>query len=404
MYQGIDLRGNTVSALKYWLWLTSLRQIGPASTFSMIEKFGTPENVFFADNEELRAFEGLSGQPLEDLLRRDLDMAERILEQCDKASLRVMTLQDADYPERLKNIHVPPSVLYIKGRLPTIDEEAALAIVGMRNPTPYGLQVAGRLSYGLARAGMLIVSGLAAGIDAAAHAGAIRAGMPTVAIMGCGADIAYPYSNRALYEDIATVGAIISEYPPGTSPIGSHFPVRNRIISGMSLGTLVVEATERSGALITVRHALDQGRDVFAVPGNIDVPESVGCNRLLREGAQIVTEPGDILQEYLALYPHKISLTQKPNPSPIKPAKNNRRQSSQTPKTIDLSEAIKDFNPEAKAIMISLSGGERHVDEIGEQTGLPAAQILRELTMLELNGAVKALPGKRYTCTLEASP
>jgi len=415
-----------MSALKYWLWLNSLHHMGAAKVFALIDRFGTPENVFFADDNDLRDFEGLSRGQRDELLLRSLDRAERILEQCDILSLRVMTLQDADYPERLKNIHVPPSVLFIKGRLPAMDEEAALSVVGARRATPYGLQVAGRLSYGLARAGMLIVSGLAEGVDAAAQAGALQAGAPAVAVLGGGADVVYPECNRRLYEDIAAVGALISEYPPGTRPLGGHFPVRNRILSGLSLGTLVVEAKEFSGALITARHALEQGRDVFAVPGNIDVPESAGCNRLLREGAQVVTAPADILQEYIALYPHKITLTHERPPvlagyngKPISPEREQTALVAETvaapegkprkkdkknlaPQAFDMSEAIKDFTPEGKAIIISLANCDRHVDEIVEQTGLPASRILRELTMLELGGAVKALPGRRYACALGA--
>jgi len=417
-----------MSALKYWLWLSSLHHMGAARVFALIDQFGTPENVFFADDADLRAAEGLSRLQLEELLTRGLDMAERILEQCDRLSVRVMTLQDADYPERLKNIQAPPSVLYVKGRLPAMDEEAALTVVGVRKATPYGLQAAGRLAFGLARAGMLIVSGLASGIDAAAHAGALQAGAPTVAVLGCGVDVVYPEVNRPLYEDIASAGALLSEYPPGTKPLGANFPVRNRILSGLSLGTLVVEATEFSGALITARHALEQGRDVFAVPGNIDVPESAGCNRLLREGAQLVTGPMDILQEYIALYPHKITLAREvprtlagyrgrpvvvereilaPVAEAVKlpdteslqrndPPLSVSPPESRTPKTFDLGEAIKDFAPEGQAILISLAGEARQVDEIVEQTGLPASRVLRELTMLELGGAVRALPGKRF--------
>ena len=386
-----------MSALKYWLWLSSLKQLSPSGVISLIDTFGTPENVFFAENAELRASGVLGKRQMEEIAPRSLDAAERILEQCGQLSLRVMTLQDADYPERLKNIHTPPSVLYIKGRLPMIDEEAALAVVGARKATAYGLQAANRLSYGLARAGMLIVSGLAEGIDAAAHSGALQAGSSTVAVLGCGADIVYPAKNRRLYEDIAAVGALVTEYPPGIRPLGGHFPARNRIISGFSLGTMVVEAGEKSGALITVRHALEQGRDVFAAPGNIDVPESVGSNQLLREGAQIVTEPADVLREYAARFPHKIAASQSPAP----PADNGKDTTtketlSAPPHVFDLGEAIRDLPPESKAIMIALASSDRHVDEIIEQTGMPASQALRELTMLELSGAVRALPGKRF--------
>lgn len=413
-----------MSSLKYWLWLSSLPLLGPAKVFALIDHFGTPENVYFADDADLHDFGDLSNNQRNELLLRNLDMAERILEQCERASLRVLTLQDADYPERLKNIHVPPSVLYVKGRMPAVDEEAALAVVGSRKATPYGLQASARFGYGLARSGMLIVSGLASGVDTQSHVGALQAGAPTIAVLGCGADVVYPAENRALYEDVAATGAILSEYPPGTRALGANFPVRNRILSGLSLGVLVIEAPQFSGALITATHALEQGRDVFAVPGNIDSPESAGCNRLLREGAQIVTGPMDILQEYVALYPHRIVMKQeqpqaavtyarkrdsaqeeRPGPPAERAGHTDKTHSrsadaSPPPSAFDLTEAIKDFTPEGKAIIIALAGIPRHVDDIVEVTGLPASRILRELTMLELQGAVSALPGKRFVCAL----
>ncbi|MCL2747114.1 MAG: DNA-processing protein DprA [Oscillospiraceae bacterium] len=408
-----------MSALKYWIWLSSLRQVGPVAVFSLIDAYGTPENVYFAGNAELQAFLGRqTGRPSEGLFSRNLDTAERILEQCDILSLRVMTMQDADYPERLKNIHAPPSVLYIKGRLPTMDEEAALAIVGARKATPYGIQAAGRLSFSLAGSGMLIVSGLAAGIDAAAHAAALRAGAPTVAVLGCGADVPYPASNRSLYEDVSSAGALVSEYPPGTRPLGGHFPMRNRIISGLTLGTMVVEAGEKSGALITAHHALEQGRDVFAVPGNIDAPGSVGTNRLLKEGAQMVTEPQDVLREYVALYPHRITQPQTPSMPPPALSGNPMPDVSEsnapdaptpgmpTPGTtapwVPMSgitgsiEDNRDLSPEGKTIIEALADKDCHVDELVGRVGLPAFRVLRELTLLELNDAVHALPGNRY--------
>ncbi len=417
-----------MSALKYWLWLSSLRLLGSAKVFALIDHFGTPENVYFSDDDDIHKFPALTKNERSELLMRDLDAAERIMEQCERESLRVLTLQDADYPERLKNIQVPPSVLYVKGRMPVIDEEAALAVVGSRKATPYGLQVSARMGYSLARAGMLVVSGLANGVDAQAHTGALQAGAPTVAVLGCGVDVVYPASNRALYDDVAATGALVSEYPPGTRALGANFPVRNRILSGLSLGVLVIEAPQLSGALITVSHALEQGRDIFAVPGNIDSPESAGCNRLLREGAQLVTGPLDILQEYAALFPHKIvqkyerqqsivgynkkaqsveqstaALAAEPVMRPVVSSRQSPKSDGQ-PQAFDLTEAIKDFTADGKAIMIAIAGTARHVDEIVEISGLPASRILCELTMLELSGAVRQLPGSRFECTLGLEP
>ncbi|MDR2670878.1 MAG: DNA-processing protein DprA [Oscillospiraceae bacterium] len=392
-----------MAALKYWVWLSALRSLGAAGAFLAAEQFGTPENLFFADEEALRAVPELSAPQRAEILRHDLDPAERILEQCSLAGLRVLTWQDADYPERLKNIHAPPCTLYLKGRLPVFDEEAALTVVGSRRATPYGVQAAERLSYALARAGMLIVSGLARGVDAHAHRAALRAGAPTVAVLGCGADTPYPAENRALYEDIAAVGAVMSEYPPGAPPLAAHFPARNRILSGLSLGVVVVEAPLRSGALITAFHALEQGRDVFAVPGNIDVPESAGCNRLIREGAQLVTGPEDILTEYAALYPHKLrpqraapadaaEAAQAKDGAPVaRPA-----EAEPAPQVTDLGPMLADLDGDARAVLLAVAGAPRHVDEIVEATGLSAAHVLRALTVLELQGRAESLPGKRF--------
>ncbi|MDR0671828.1 MAG: DNA-processing protein DprA [Oscillospiraceae bacterium] len=394
--------------MKYWVWLSALRSLGAAGAFAAAERFGTPENLFFADEEALRAAPEIGAPQREEILRHDLDPAERILEQCSLAGLRVLTWQDADYPERLKNIYAPPCTLYLKGRLPVFDEEAALTVVGSRRATPYGAQAAERLSHALARAGMLIVSGLARGVDAHAHRAALRAGASTVAVLGCGADMPYPAENRALYEDIAAVGALVSEYPPGTPPLAGHFPARNRILSGLSLGVLVVEAPVRSGALITAAHAVEQGRDVFAVPGNIDVPESAGCNRLIREGAQLVTGPGDILEEYAALYPHKIRPRRAAPPAEatevrgearrVRPSAGERppAEAEPAPRVTDLGTMLAGLDEDAQAVLIAVAGAPRHVDEIVEATGLPAARVLRALTTLELQDRAESLPGKRF--------
>lgn len=195
-------------------------------------------------------------------------------------------MQDAAYPGRLKNIYDPPCLLYVKGRLPVFDEELAVAVVGTRDCTPYGVACAEKLGYGLTCGGAVVVSGLAKGIDAAATRGALRAGGVTVGVVGNGLDIRYPYESGYLYEDVAAAGALLSEYPPGARPAKAHFPARNRILSGLSAATLVVEAPERSGALITAGTAMEQGREVFAVPGPIDAPASAGCNRLIQDGAR----------------------------------------------------------------------------------------------------------------------
>jgi DNA processing protein len=338
---------------------------------------------------------------------KSTDRAERILELCDRANTRILTMQDAVYPERLRSLYAPPCVLYYKGQLPSFDEEAALGVVGTRTPTAYGQDAAMKLCYRLAASGMLIVSGLAKGIDAAAHLGALRAGKPTVAVLGCGTDIVYPAENRELYEDIAVAGLLLSEYPPGTRAEGSHFPVRNRIISGLSLGVLVVEAPIGSGALITASHALEQGRDVFAVPGLIGNREAEGCHRLIREGAILAARAEDICAEYTALYPHRLrpaaassvreKLPQLKKPIPALIA------NEEPVKAIDLTEIVKDHAPDQQRILLAIADNAMIADEIISVTGLPAPLVLSELTMLELDGVVVQVPGRRYTLNLSCS-
>lgn len=250
-----------MASLKYWLWLTTRKGLRPEHAVRLLEHFGTPEGAYFADPGE---YDLLSDLPLPvrtALQEKHLAEAEGILADCERLGLRILTLGDADYPDRLKNIYDPPAVLYVKGRLPAFDEEIAVAVVGSRRPSEYGKRMAGRLGLELAREGALVVSGIAQGLDTEAVRGALKGGGPVVSVLGCGIDVAYPRENRFLYEDVAAAGALLSEYPPGTPPEGWHFPVRNRIISGVSLGVVAVECGVRSGTMTTVRQALDQDRD-----------------------------------------------------------------------------------------------------------------------------------------------
>ncbi len=252
----------------------------------------------------------------------------------------ILTMQDAAYPNRLRGIYDPPVLLYGRGALPLFDEEAAIAVVGTRSCTPYGVAVAEEFGYEMAKQGALVVSGMARGIDAAAQRGALRAGGLTAAVLGGGVDVVYPAENRRLYEDIAAVGVLLSEYPPGTEPRSGHFPVRNRIMSGLTLASVVVEAPPRSGALITAHLALDQGRDVFAVPGPITAEASRGCNELIREGAGLASCAWDILGEYEARFPLRLHKTARSSRrcrrgasrrSPIRPRRSRRRRGRKSP-------------------------------------------------------------------------
>lgn len=272
--------------------------IGAVQLTRLLSVFGTAGHIWKAVPEEIRTSGVLSSRvvnELNDFIRTRQELPERIYEKCKKKNILVCTIQDAGYPVLLKQIFHPPLVLFYRGILQA--DTCRIAVVGARKSSAYGDGVAKLLADGLAAKGITVVSGAARGIDTAAHYGALKAGR-TVAVLGCGVDVAYPPENRRLLDEIAEQGVVLSEYAPGTQPVAGFFPARNRIISGMSAGTLVIEAAERSGALITAELALSEGRDVFAVPGSIFSNMSQGCHRLIQQGAKLVTGVEDILDEY----------------------------------------------------------------------------------------------------------
>ena len=388
-----------MSALKYWVWLAECRGVSNQARLALLRHFGSPEDVFYADTGEILLTEGITREQAKALEDHKLDKADKILADCQRLGLRILTIQDAEYPGRLQNIYDPPCLLYVKGHLPAIDEEAAVAVVGTRDCTPYGVACAEKLGYGLASGGAVVVSGLAKGIDAAASRGALRAGGVTVGVVGNGLDVHYPYESRYLYEDIAAAGVLLSEYPPGTEAAGSHFPARNRIISGLSLATLVVEAPERSGALITAETALEQGRDVFAVPGPIDAPTSVGCNRLIRDGAGLVSDAWDILREYAGRFPDKLNQDgAKEQPVTLGYQARQKAEPKPVPPTLDLKKDDLSLTDDQIALLRVLDAEEPAlVDDLIEQTGIPTRRVLSALTLLEIEHFVTQHSGKRYT-------
>ena len=292
--------------LIHWIWLAHRPGLNDRAKAALLQHFRDPEDIFFADKNAFDHIEGLSAEAVESLWDKNLIPAEEILEACSREKLHILTYRDAAYPARLKNIADPPIVLYYKGQLPDWDASPVIGVVGTRKASAYGMTTAKRMGYQIAKCGGIVVSGMAYGIDGMAMAGALTAGQPVVGVLGCGADIVYPVSNRGLFRDVEQYGCILSEFVPGTPPAKWTFPKRNRIISGLSCGVLVVEAPEKSGALITARQAVEQGRDVFVVPGNIDNPCCVGSNRLLRDGAIMAESGWDVVSEYEALYTDKI--------------------------------------------------------------------------------------------------
>ncbi len=385
--------------LKYWLWLTNLRGLSNQTRLALLRHFGTPEDIYYADEGEILLTEGITRQQAALLADHDLTAANRILADCQRLNISLLTLQDAAYPSRLKNIYDPPCLLYYKGRMPAFDEEAAIAVVGTRDCTPYGVACAEKLSYGMASGGALIVTGLAAGVDSAAARGALRAGGIVAGVVGNGLDVPYPYENRYLYEDVAAAGVLISEYPPGTRPAASHFPVRNRILSGLALATLVVEAPERSGALITANTALEQGRDVFAVPGPIDAENSVGCNRLIRDGAGLVSEAWDILREYEARFPDKLRQKEsREEPEVLGYQARQKEEPRVVPPALDPTDpALGLTDDQIRLLRLLPEEDPIQVDDLIELSGIPTRRVLSALTMLEIENYVTQHSGKHYT-------
>ena len=411
----------------HWIWLATRNGVSDRMKVELLHHFQDPENLYFADPDSYRQVEGLSPEGIEALKDKNLRPAEKILEDCLQEKLQILTYQDALYPNRLKNISDPPLVFYYKGRLPDFDGLPLIGVVGTRGASPYGLTTAKRMGYQIARCGGTVVSGMAFGIDGMAMRGALTGGGTVVGVLGCGPEQIYPVSNRSLFVDTESYGCILSEFPPGTPPLARNFPKRNRIISGLSCGVLVVEAPEKSGALITARQAADQGRDVFVVPGNIDVPTFVGSNRLLRDGAIAISHGWDIMSEYEALFPDKIhkdlgqnQLSASPEElaqhaetaaevgkvaqKPKKPAKTKPVKQEQNKKVIDKAASspysdVNDILPKLSAdeqtIVSAIGKEERLVDDVIAETGLPVGKVLAMLTLLEVKGVVKRLPGKR---------
>lgn len=357
-----------------WLALSRIPGIGRVLYRRLIERFGSPAGVFQAHRRELLGLEGLGEHTVRNILNfKGDDAVKREIEGLDRLKINLLPLRDPRYPPRLAEIHDPPPFLYTLGRTSEQDSRV-MALVGSRNGSRYGLKVTERLACSLARQGLTIASGLARGIDTAAHEGALRAKGRTVAVLGSGLDVIYPPENKKLAEQIIETGMVCSEFPPGTLPERQNFPVRNRIISGMSLGVVIVEAGLRSGSLITARLALEQGREVFAVPGSIESFKSSGTHRLIKQGAKLVEQVQDILEEIPGAFSERPTLpTEKESPDPPFP-----------------------FSSEQGRIWEALSDGPDQVDQLARQTGLGMGTLLAQLLEMEIKGWVRQLPGKIF--------
>lgn len=405
--------------LVHWIWLAERKGLNDRDKLRLLEHFRDAEEIYYASADQLKRLEWLEPKELDALTDKDLRGSEKILRQCADKKICILTFQDAAYPPKLKHIADSPPVLYYKGILPDFESAPVIGIVGTRRSSAYGLTIAKRMGYQIARCGAMIVSGMAKGIDGNAMQGALTAGGFVIGVLGGGVDVIYPKSNTALYHDLEECGCVISEHPPGTEPVSWHFPKRNRIISGISNGVLVVEAPERSGALSTARQAGEQGRDVFAVPGNIDVETFVGCNNLLDDGAYMARSGWDVVRQYANMYPAAVvkytgpasmnaypDETENQEISEAKVAqkpKMPRKEPPKEKKDIDKEESsaysdgnkdLPKLNPEEQKLY-DLLQAEMLVDDLIAASGMAAARVLAVLTMLQVRGVVRTMPGRR---------
>lgn len=430
-----------------WVAMQSVFGYGSSRAIEVLQYFDNLNDFFKADESKIKAMRLLTPAELVRLKKVDFSEAESIVKHCEQKGYKILTPQSEDYPKRLLRIKNPPCVLYVCGNLPNIDDEPVLAMVGTRNCTKNGLIVGSVLSYRLAEAGAIIVSGGAVGIDTACSRGAVAVNKPSIIVLGCGLDYPYLLKNRKIRDDVEANGAIISEFPPNTPPSKTTFPMRNRIMSALSLGVVLIEAPEKSGALITVSCALEQGKDVFVLPGDITNKNYVGNNHLLQEGASAVYTPKDILSEYAAEYPHKLFLRNADIPlaedrlfinmynknrnvpndrfmhgtrgktyakrknddtaaqsvkraaqKPAKYADNiaDKHNDEKAVSVLSLPDLHFDADESVKKVYNCFTNRAATVDILIQKSGLPANDVLFALTELEMNGAIDALPGGMY--------
>jgi len=356
--------------LKYLLAIYNLPGMGQRRLKILFDYFQSFEYAWQQSDfwEQIPEYVSVHGDPPEK--RCSESQVERLFEEFLRSETRVVTLNDDAYPSLLKNIYDPPFVLFYRGRFPR-NEDICIAMVGSRKATAYGRLMAETIARDLSEKGVWVVSGMARGIDTYSHQGCLKAGGRTIAVLGSGIDVIYPRENKGLYEQIITSGLVVSEFPLGTPPLPQHFPARNRIISGLSHGVVVVEAAEKSGSLITVDFALEQGRDVFALPGPVTSPLSKGTHKLIRQGAKLIETAGDILEDYIEEY------------------QGDRGKSKND---FDLFT----FSQKERNILEILLTGSIHFDELVVQSGLNPAELASLLTQWEIKGLVKQIPGKYY--------
>ena len=412
-----------MSSIRYWVWLSSVSAANPRARFALAEHYGDAEKAFLAPAGEFKTIPGLSANEAALFEKRDLREADRILETCRRENITILTMADAAYPRRLKNIYDPPVVLYVKGRLPDVDAIPSVAVIGTRSATPYGLKMGRDIAFEISRCGGIIVSGLTEGIDRAAARGCLLAGGTCIGVLGTAHG-----TDGELREDVIASGALVSEYPPGAKQQNRFFRERNRVSSGLSHAVCVVEAPEQSGALLFAKEALEQGREIFAVPGNADAENAAGIMTLLKQGARPAARGWDVLEDLSLIYPDKLRTPDgekcrapDPEPLPVK-AKSAKKTPAAEPKTeplpspstkkeidkesdagyIDLHEQLKKLSADQLQIVTAIGRGETHIDDIIEATGMSAAKVLSQLTILEIKGYIRRTAGRQVSLNIKA--
>ena len=402
-----------MSAIEYWLWLSTSAKLSPRAKAVLLKHYGSPEAMYEAPKGEITRLLGRRSEGAEDLEKRDLSSALRTIDKCKMQNVEVVSVEDPCYPVRLKNIYAPPPVIYVKGRLPKIDEEPAIAVIGTRNASPYGIKMGRKLGFEIAKCGGVVVSGLTKGIDAAGAEGTLIAEGKCVGVLG----VPHEHAHGKMAEELAVRGALVSEYPPGAGVHRQFFRARNRIAAGLSVGVVVVEAPFKSGTRLFVDEAVEQGKEIFAVPGNADSENCAGTNAMLKDGAKPVTEGWDVMCEFAKLYPDKIKRSDERIPRSS--VKSEQSESVKTEKThkatkkvidkpdtaeyIDLKTQLESLSQSQLSIVSAMDREAMQVDEIIERTGLSPAKVLADLTLLQLMGCVSQQSGKRFTLNIKRS-
>lgn len=397
-----------MSELQYWLWLTLKKGLKNQKITAVLEYFGTPEAVYIADKESLLEVPDLTRAEISALCDKRLDKVSKVIAACKKKGIKILTFDSPYYPELLAKIYDPPYVLYAKYKERiNLNEHMTIAVVGTRECSPYGAKMSATIARELAKEGVTVVSGMADGIDGAANNGALSGGGLTVAVLGSGVDVCYPAKHKKLMEDIINRGMVLSEYPPGTRPYPSNFKVRNRIITGLSYGTVVVEAPIRSGAVNSANWTIEQNRELFVVPGDATRSTAMGSNKLLVDGAKPVISAEDILFEFKERFAECLAQN-KPEtfemPEEIAIETEDAAEIKEEPKAVKVKKeeprrpqvSLDNLNEKEQAVMKLLSENPVHIDWLIEQ-GLSAGELSATLTMLELKGYINALPNKYYS-------